>query len=424
VDTSTTNDTAGDAGPTSFRIALSPSPFDELMFAAGLSFSDGTRTATDLGSLTDLFVAHGETEVYARIATRKTKLAGTGANDSSLARGLDRAAVAKQKGLPFNPELGLFRTYGDVSCQTPPDFSEWGITLPGAWETLNDDQMATALRAYGAAVAKAILDSGARVEVWDVGNEIDFGTAGVAPQPLAGACDGDEGASGWYRAPDGVDPEIGKQSVLSLLTMTESARIDWLRAHLWPHEAKLLGAAIDGVRSVAPGAVVETHISSSISPTFAVAFYQAMRDGGVTLDVAGFSFYPTSSDTPPARLHLLRLTVEAVKSSLGMTSFLAEVGYPGAPLGGSSYFSTWNHALTSYPISESGQHDLFHDLASWGASGALTGVRPWAPDVFVPDWAPMSFFVAASGSKVGVAQPAIDGLREGATSPNANALKE
>jgi hypothetical protein len=120
----------------------------------------------------------------------------------------------------------------------------------------------------------------------------------------------------------------------------------------------------------------------------------------------------------------MRLTIEAVKSSLGTKSFLAEVGYPSAPLTGSSYFSTWNHALANYPLTEAGQHDLFRDLASWGASGALTGVRPWAPDVFVPDWAPMSFFVAASGSKVGVAQPSIDALAEGAKSPNPSALKE
>lgn len=194
--------------------------------------------------------------------------------------------------------------------------------------------------------------------------------------------------------------------------------------HLWPYEAKLLGAAAAGIRSVAPGAVAETHISNSSSPTFATAFYQAMKDGAVGLDVAGFSFYPTATPAPNTRLKDLSDTVAAVHGQLGMPSFLAEVGYPAAPMSGTSYFSTWNGALASYPLTETGQHDLFHDLASWGATGALTGVRPWAPDVFVTDWAPMSFFSLPDGSVVGLARAGLDAIAQGTATPDANALKD
>ena len=194
--------------------------------------------------------------------------------------------------------------------------------------------------------------------------------------------------------------------------------------HLWPYEAKLLGAAAAGIRSVAPGAVAETHISNSSSPTFATAFYQAMKDGAVGPDVAGFSFYPTATPAPNTRLKDLSDTVAAVHGQLGMPSFLAEVGYPAAPMSGTSYFSTWNGALASYPLTETGQHDLFHDLASWGATGALTGVRPWAPDVFVTDWAPMSFFSLPDGSVVGLARAGLDAIAQGTATPDANALKD
>jgi Glycosyl hydrolase family 53 len=407
----------------SFRISVSPSPFAEILFKNALRLTDGPRAATDLGSLVDLFAAHGATEVFARIGTRKTKLAGTGDIDSSLAPALARAQIAAERGLPLNPELGLFRTYGDVSCQTPPDFSDWGITLAGPWETLAIDQMTPAVRAFTAAIATEILKSGVRVEVWDIGNEVDFGVAGVAPMPLPGACDSDEGGAGWYRAPNGVDGAIGAASVLALLQMSEPDRITWLRAHVWPHEAKLLAAAAEGIRSVSPGAKVETHISKSTSPTFAVAFYQAMKDGGLVLDAAGFSFYPTASTTPPDRLHQFRLTVEAVKNQLGLASFIAECAYPATALTGMSYFSTWNNALASYPISDAIQAAFYHDLASWGASGALTGIRPWAPDLFVGDWAPFSFFVPKGGT-TGGARLGLDAIREGSLVPNPDALKE
>jgi hypothetical protein len=419
---------ASDAGPkpAHFRVSLSPSPFAELLFTHGASMSDGTHTASDLGSLADLFASHGATEIYARISTRKTQLPGGGPPDPSMVTGLARAQLASARGVPFNPELSLFRSYGDVSCQTPPDLSEWGIPLAGPWETLGVDAMATALRAYTAAAAGAILATGVRVEVWDIGNEVDFGTAGVAPAPLGGAfngCDAAEGASGWYRPPNAVDPAIGMQSVGTLLAMDEATRIAWLRAHLWPYEAKLLAAAAAGIRSVVPGALVETHISNSSSATFAVAFYQAMKDGGLALDAAGFSFYPSSAGSPTSRLHDLAIAVQAVHDQFGLTSFIAECGYPATPMSGTSYFSTWNNALPNYPITEAGQHDVFRDLASWGASGALTGIRPWAPELYVSDWAPMSFFALPDGSVRGEGRSSIDAIAQGAASPDPNALK-
>jgi len=411
---------APDAG-VPFRVSLSISPFDEVLFANSLSFTDGVRVATDMAGLEDLLMAHGGTEVYARFGTPKTKPAGAGGIDSSLARGLDRARIAQARNLPFNPELGLFRIYSDVSCQSQPDFTDWGITLPGAWETLTVDQMVPALQQYTALAATEILKTGVRVDVWDLGNEVDFGTAGVAPKPIPGACDGDEGA-GWYHAPDGVDPQIGLQSVVGLLTMAEADRITWLQAHVWSSEAKLLAAAAAGVRSVAPNARFATHISMSVSPTFALAFYQAMRQGGFAVDVAGFSCYPSASDKPTDRLHQLRLTVEAVHSQLGLPVFLAEYSYPAQPMATGPYAS-WNNAIANYPISEAGQHDLLVDLASWGASGALSGIRPWAPEVFVGDWAPMTLFKPLSTTR---AQPrtGLDAITQGLAAPNPNALKD
>src|SRR5262249_51236712 len=149
---------------------------------AGVLFTDGQRRARSVRGLQELFVAHGATEVYARIATLRVTGIASGGAEMGWARGLERAKLAADLGLPFNPELGLFARYGDsLNYQQPPDFADYpDIKLPGPWFTLTIDQMADALRQYGELVARQILATGARVEHWDIGNEVDYGVAGVA----------------------------------------------------------------------------------------------------------------------------------------------------------------------------------------------------------------------------------------------------
>ena len=115
-----------------FRVAISVSPFTELLLSSGIVYTDGKITAKTLEELQQMFVAHGANEVYARIATSRQKMAGFG--DHSLDRGLMRARMAKSLGQPFKPELELFKTYGDVLCQPSPDFSDYpGLKIPGAF---------------------------------------------------------------------------------------------------------------------------------------------------------------------------------------------------------------------------------------------------------------------------------------------------
>ena len=81
----------------------------------GVAFTDGKLTAHTPAELQRLFASHGANEVYARISTTQRYAVGVG--DHSMDRGLERARMAKEIGLPMNPELGLFKTYGDVRCQ-------------------------------------------------------------------------------------------------------------------------------------------------------------------------------------------------------------------------------------------------------------------------------------------------------------------
>jgi len=394
-----------------FRVSLSVSPFTEILLRTGATFSDGKMTASTPEELQRLFMKHGANEVYARIGTRRAYSVGFG--DHSLNKGLERARMAKSLGLPFNPEIGLFSIYGDVRCQPSPDFRDYPeLKVPGAWTSLKLDQMLTVLRAYGAMVARDILQTGVKVRIWDLGNEVEFGSAGVAVRPMPGGCDDTEGGAGWYKPPDGVDPEIGRKSVIDLLRMPEAERIAWLRAHVWPHLARMFAAAAAGIRSVDHDARFSTHVSgiSAVLPAEGVAFYQAMREGGFDADELGFSFYPSSSDKPPHRLQAFQDTVTKVHSELKRPVFVAEFGYPAGTMT-EGMFASWNHALEKYPLTDQGQADLLHDIAAWGLKSGLSGIRPWAPELAAPGWEPFALF--RSQGKTITARPGLSAIAGG-----------
>jgi len=327
-----------------------------------------------------------------------------------MARALQRATVARSLRIPFNPELGLFHNYGDVRCQPAPDFHDYpDIRTSKPWQSLSLNEMIPVLREYGAAAARQILSTGVKVRIWDIGNEVEFGVAGVAVRPLPGGCDNTEGGPGWYRAPDAIDPAIGRTSAAELMGMPEPGRIAWLEAHLWPHEARMLAAVADGVRAVDPQARFSTHISgiSAVLPAQAVAFYKAMKRGGFQADELGVSFYPTSSASPKDRLQAFKETATALHQELGRPVFIAEFAYPAAQMHG---MFNWNDAVLGYPLSPQGQADFIRGLVAWGVhTGVLSGIRPWAPDIAGPGWGPMSMF--ERNRKTAVARPALSGIQ-------------
>jgi arabinogalactan endo-1,4-beta-galactosidase len=329
-----------------------------------------------------------------------------------------RARLAKSLNLQFNPELGLFKAYGDVRCQPAPDFSEYPeLKISAAWTSLSINQMLSVLRTYGAIVAKLILDTGVTVRVWDLGNEVDFGVAGVSPQPMPGGCDDLDEGSKWYQSPDRVDAEIGKATVLGLLKLPEAERIAWLRIHVWPYEGRIFAAVADGVRSVDPTARFSTHVSGvlAVRPTEAKAFFTAMRDGGYLPDELGFSFYPTSTAEPADRLQAFQQTITGVHAEFGRPVFVAEFAYPAAEKAAQEGpFASWNHALENYRLSPDGQAKILRDLARWGVTHGVSGIRPWGPDTAIAGWS--SFALFDLSGKTATARPGLGAISEGATS--------
>lgn len=110
-----------------FRFALSISPFTPEMFERGYTYSAGGRTACSVEELQKLYVEHGATEVFARVATKRYDDDKTEHHERehTLERVLSYAKIAAKLNIPFNPEIGVFRLYSDMEGQTAPDFSEY-----------------------------------------------------------------------------------------------------------------------------------------------------------------------------------------------------------------------------------------------------------------------------------------------------------
>jgi Glycosyl hydrolase family 53 len=386
-------------GAPDFRLSLSVQNSDN-EFREGFVFTDGEVTAHSNEELQRLFQKYGSTEMFARL---NTGLAG-------LEAALDRARMAKRLGLAFSPHVGMYSSYGSMECQSPPDFNDYPeAKFSGEWTGLKLDAMLSKLRAYGAVVARAFAETGARLSVYDLGSETEYGFAAVTPQPNSNACYKD----GHYRAPDAVDPEIGKKSVAGLLQMNEADRVAWLQAHLWPYEARMLAAVADGIHSVDPRARVSTTISGSTSlqTKTATAFFSSLKANGFALDEAGFSYNPTSTKLGLSvdRVKAFRAAATSVRDAIGKRVFIAEFAIPGAPL---PKDHLWRNPVPGYPMTPEGQAKFIYDLVRWGVeSRVLSGIRPWAPDGVTTgqyvgnSWGPMALFEIEG--KTAVARPAL-----------------
>lgn len=406
-----------------FRVSLSVSAFTDLFFSSGHQLLVEGRVVNTAEALQEVFAAHGSTEVFYRCPTRR-RTPWRSPLDSVLGSQEDavaRARLAKSLGLKFNPEFGLFCHYGDAPRQPPPDFSEYPeVALPGPWETLTIDQMAEAVRRYGAVVAEAIAETGVEVSVWDIGNEVDTGVAGLAPRPqLNPPSDLVDSGVDWYRAPDAVDPEIGKMSVRDLAAMGMDNATEWLQQHVWPHAGRLLAAFAEGVRSVVPDARFGTHISGgSKSPAFAVAFFEAMEKAGYTPDTLGLSFYPSSHRRAPGdadAVEVFKQSVTAMVQRFDRPVFVSEYGYPAV---GEGVWEGWEQSAPGYPLDDDGQYRLLRDLTAWGAANGMSGFRPWLPDAFVGVWglSAIALFKAAEPTaSTGVPRPALSAMADGLT---------
>lgn len=372
-----------------FRLSLCVSPYMMGFAEQGISFSDGAMTAASPLELQQLYNRHGATEMWVRINMRKRGMHPASETDHAFENSLGQLRIAKELDLPVNPELMCVRDYMDMSKQDSADFTEYPeISLPRPWSTCNLEEMCVALEQYGAIVAEEILAAGCRVNIWDIGNETNFGFAGVS-----------------VGRKTAMNPKLEKANPMRIYPRPHLGA-GWLAKNVWPYNALMMAAVAAGIRQVDPNAKVSVHIATAIADThYVVTYYNTLMENGFRPDEAGISFYPSTPGIWFDQVKRFKEIVSAVHRHCGLKTFVAEYAYPSSPMREGA-FKSWNRRTRGYEHSEMDQSRLLQDLIAWGKENGLSGIRPFAPDLN-GHWEPMSLFNYDPARKISIAKKAL-----------------
>ena len=373
-----------------FRVALSLSPFSLNQFQKGYTFTVGDKTATTPEELQNIYRELGSTEMYVRIATKRHVTdeditdgePDENANVHTFDQGIRLCQIAAELDIPINPEIMCAYTYMDMDKQQAPRFDEYpefNYLMNGKeWSELDLDEICTVLEAYGEFVATAILSTGCTVENWNLGNEANFGFAGIS--------------MGLKTA---VDPKLEKAGTLKKYTAPVFAR-SWLKKHVWKHNAKAYAAVRQGILNAyaklgidASNVKFSTHVATVVFPTGCTAkFFNFMKDNGYAVETAGISYYPSAPSMALSKKGLLKKTVKKINKKCGLEVFIGEFSYPSGKMDGP--FAGWNKKVKGYKHDQQGQANIYADVVKWGKDNGMAGIRYWAPDY--EGWYAMSMF--------------------------------
>ena len=403
-----------DAEP--FRVALSLSPFSLKQFQEGYTFVVGDRTASTPEELQQIYRDLGSTEMYVRLATKRHityNADGTldnttdgkpdeNANVHTFDQVMQTCRIAAQLDIPINPEVMCAYIYMDMDGTQAPRFYEedypelyakpefYNIMHNKKWEELGLEDICTVLEIYGEFVADSILATGCTVNDWNLGNEANFGFAGIG-----------------IGTPNSFDKKLAKAGQMKRY-MSSLFGLGWLKKHVWKYEAQMLAAVKRGILNAykhypeldASKVKFSTHIATVTStPRATASFFTFMAKHGYAVETAGISYYPSAPAMSTNKKAMLTKTVTRINKKCGVPVFIGEFSYPSQEMVGP--FAGWNKQLKGYPKDQQGQADIYKDVITWGKEHGLIGIRYWAPD-YEGEWYPMSMFEFSG--KVGTAK--------------------
>jgi arabinogalactan endo-1,4-beta-galactosidase len=246
---------------------------------------------------------------------------------------------------------------------------------PLAWEGLSDTELASRVELHGAQVASYYKSLGLAIEVFEIGNELDFGVCGITLNQL--------------QIPAGIDPVNNPA---------------WLRDNLWARGAPILQAAIRGVRSVYPDSKILLHVAGfgySTDDIAASGFFQSMKDLGVNFDIAGLSFpYMFGGGKQLAQPYFSQPEFAHALdriAAFGKPIQVVEFSYPADPAG-----ATQTPAAI-YPFSPDGQARYVQDFAN-AVRGKVQAIHYFYPDYY-DDFDPSNPELQSGGLFGKAAQP-------------------
>jgi len=401
-----------------FRVALSLSPFTLNQFEAGYTFKIGDKTASTPAELQQIYRDLGATEMYVRLATKRHKtykpdgaLDNTtdgkpdeNANVHTFDQVMHTCRIAAALDMPINPEVMCAYIYMDMDGTQAPRFYKedypelyasnptWASILKNGeakWEELSLEDICKVLEIYGEFVGDSILATGCSVNNWNLGNEANFGFAGIG-----------------IGMPNSFDKTLAKAGAMKRY-MSSLFSVWWLKKHVWKYEAQTLAAVKRGILKSYTKAgkktddvKFSTHIATVVStPRSSASFFTYMADHGYQMETAGISYYPSAPAMSLNKKKMLTKTVTRINKKCGVPVFIGEFSYPSQDMVGP--FAGWNGQLGNYQKDQKGQANIYRDVIAWGKTHGMAGIRYWAPD-YEGEWYPMSMFEFEN--KVGTAK--------------------
>ena len=374
-----------------FRYALSVSPFtDKSINKENYTYEYDGKQITTVEELEQLYIEKGATEMYVRIATKRHVTEeditdgepDSNANVHTFDQAIELCKIAAKLNIPINPEVMCAYTYMDMEKQQAPKFHEYPeiykLQNGKDWTELSLDEMIIVLKAYGKFLATEILNTGCTVNNWNLGNEANFGFAGVSFGLKTAVNKNLKGKSDFMRY------------VLPLMNK------GWLENNIWKYNAKQFAAVKEGILDAykelginSTNVKFSTHIATVVmTPGASAAYFKCLKKNGYAVDTAGISFYPSAPSMYIDSMVLYKKTVKEINNKCKLLVFIGEFSYPSGKMSGD--FAGWNKKVKGYPHSEEGQASIYKDVVKWGKSHGVIGIRYWAADY--ENWGSMGLF--------------------------------
>lgn len=293
----------------------------------------------------------------------------------SLPYAINTAKLVQEQGMRCTVTLFMSSDWSDIGKQPAPE--QWNAMYN--FSNLSLESKADIIRNYTQNTTQALLSNGIDADLYEIGNEIDYGFCGIFEENLS-----------------------------------KRENISWMRNTTWMQAAYLLKAGMEGVSSVDPTSQFILHIAHWWDYNFSAAFFTTMLENEFPLGYLGLSFYPSSGifnitlayqgvGNGTLSQQLFRQTTEQLANTFGMSLIISEYAYPSTSLI-LGPFSSFNHAVDGFPLTKQGQKAWLRDFLQWANNHSfIAGTFYFSPEFHRVIWCPFSLFTF-----LGNAKPAID----------------
>nr|MBP7654457.1 glycosyl hydrolase 53 family protein [Candidatus Dependentiae bacterium] len=240
--------------------------------------------------------------------------------------------------------------------------------LPEKWKKLLFSDKVKEVREYSKSVVSVFMKNGIVPQMYEIGNEIDFGICG-------------EFENEWHNR----------------------FNLEYMKKNIWIKSAQIIEAAQKGILEEDKNAKFILHLTQWWNEKFCIEFYNFMLENNVKIDFLGLSFFPTSNMSEKNGFDYFESKINQLSNSLKRKIIICEYAYPSKyDFGGQ--FSEWNKSVKDYDLNEKGQAKWINDfLTLCRENDNLQGAYYWSPEWFDSEmWEAFSLFNADGTAKEGI----------------------